>query len=298
LRFVFLPSGEDPDTIIKRYGRPTWDDLVQQPLGLFDVMWQRATGQFDATNPTPEMQAQLSHMLHDQLSHIKDNVLRHAYAQALKQKLYEWGRQKQIPNQAFGESRKPWQPQANGNKRFLPPRAGNTNSVLRPPTMRQTQGQMLAKTWLATILNHPWALGQFADWFAAIPMPDPTWANLRTALLAWWQDIGQNNPDDGDKTLTAQDLEPYLGVNEFEALSAVFLSPATYLHAMFARKGTAMADVQNGLQEMVALAQQAGLTQDLQQWRQTMGTEPSATEWDRLIALSQAAAPNAVDNDE
>ncbi|MDO5658103.1 MAG: DNA primase [Paracoccus sp. (in: a-proteobacteria)] len=86
LRFVLLPSGQDPDDLIRAQGRGAFDALIAQARPLVDLLWQRATeGQdFDS----PERRAALDKILRDAIARIPDDSTRHHYSEALRERRY------------------------------------------------------------------------------------------------------------------------------------------------------------------------------------------------------------------
>ena len=43
LRFALLPSGEDPDTLIKGKGKAAMQSVLDQAIGLSEFLWQSET---------------------------------------------------------------------------------------------------------------------------------------------------------------------------------------------------------------------------------------------------------------
>ncbi|WP_304617249.1 DNA primase [Paracoccus sp. (in: a-proteobacteria)] len=93
LRFVMLPSGQDPDDLIKAAGPGAMGALLDQARPLVDLLWSRETeGQvFDS----PERKAALDRRLSEAIARIPDELTRSHYQQEIRDKrwaLFSGGR--------------------------------------------------------------------------------------------------------------------------------------------------------------------------------------------------------------
>jgi DNA primase len=84
-RFAFLPSGEDPDTLIAGQGREAFQAVLDRALPLDQYLWRLHTAgqRFD----TPEARAGLEEALHQAAGAIQDDTVRRYYRDALDDKL-------------------------------------------------------------------------------------------------------------------------------------------------------------------------------------------------------------------
>ncbi|WCR11887.1 DNA primase [Paracoccus stylophorae] len=87
LRFVMLPSGQDPDDLIKAAGPGAMTELLEQARPLVDVLWARETEghSFDS----PERKAALDRRLHDAIAKIPDELTRRHYTDEIRRKRRE-----------------------------------------------------------------------------------------------------------------------------------------------------------------------------------------------------------------
>ncbi|RJL07680.1 DNA primase, partial [Paracoccus siganidrum] len=87
LRFVLLPSGQDPDDLIRAQGPGAMRALLDQARPLVDLLWSRETeGQrFDS----PERKAALDRRLQEAIARIPDELTRRHYAEEIRRKRWE-----------------------------------------------------------------------------------------------------------------------------------------------------------------------------------------------------------------
>ena len=87
LRFVTLPTGQDPDDLIRAQGPGALQKLLDGARPLVDLLWQREIEgrEFDS----PERRAALDESLRKSIALIPDEATRHHYTAALKERRYE-----------------------------------------------------------------------------------------------------------------------------------------------------------------------------------------------------------------
>ncbi len=76
-RFVFLPDGEDPDTLLRKQGVTTFTEILQQAMGAADLIWQRTLDGGNAQSP--EGRAALRKQLLADCARIQDRDVRAQY---------------------------------------------------------------------------------------------------------------------------------------------------------------------------------------------------------------------------
>jgi DNA primase len=83
IRMMFLPDGEDPDTMVRKVGADGFNQQVTDSITLFDFLIQHLTSQVDMN--TFEGPAQLVHIAKPFLHAINDPILRTRFEQKLAQ---------------------------------------------------------------------------------------------------------------------------------------------------------------------------------------------------------------------
>lgn len=81
IRFLFLPEGEDPDTLIRRHGRDSFAERLEQATPLSEYLFERLTRQVDLASA--EGRARLAWLAEPLLKQVPDGV----YKQMLSQRL-------------------------------------------------------------------------------------------------------------------------------------------------------------------------------------------------------------------
>jgi DNA primase len=205
LQFVTLPTGQDPDDLVKASGRAAMENLLTAPQPLVDRLWHAESTALPLT--TPEARAGLKQRLAEHAQVITDPNTRAQYAQEFRSRF----------DAAFAPQRTPWQPrptQAAGQRgrfdRFRPPEA--------PPSINaRTIGDTginptLARAILAGLLRHPTVILVCSEEIGALKLTDTELNRLRTALI----DAAYDHP--------ALDSERLMAICESDGLAQICLS--------------------------------------------------------------------------
>ena len=151
LRFVHLPSGTDPDQIVRAAGPQAFDDLVSRAIPLTEMIWRIEGG--DRRHETPEAKAALGRRLGERARDIADPVLRRHFQSFVRDRL--WGRA------------------AQGSQTFR----------LAGADARPVDGRRLGQeAVVAAVINHPFLMDD-DDLFLRLDLPEDLDA-LRVALAA------------------------------------------------------------------------------------------------------------------
>ena len=87
LRFCILPTGQDPDDILKEKGAGYMQELLENAVPMVNLLWQRETEGKDFDSP--ERRALLDKSLRTAVMKIRDKSIRHHYGQAIKELRYK-----------------------------------------------------------------------------------------------------------------------------------------------------------------------------------------------------------------
>lgn len=98
LGFVFLPRGEDPDSLIKNNGAHYFQTLLDQARPLGDVLWEYEA--LPHPRKTPEQKALLQKNILDKLKLIQNANVRSLYERDFKNRLYNLFRQARFKSTA------------------------------------------------------------------------------------------------------------------------------------------------------------------------------------------------------
>ena len=173
LRFVELPSGEDPDDVIRAGGRERFEALIENPEPLDARLWRH---EFDAQPlNTPEAWASLKQRLLDHSSQIGHADLARMYREDWLNRFYEERR----PTAATS-----FQPQRRGSfksGRFVPPPrpvGSHARAIAAVGIDAPT-----ARALILGFANYPEELPAHCEQLAAIDIADKSTAKMRDDLV-------------------------------------------------------------------------------------------------------------------
>ncbi len=162
LRFVSLPAGEDPDSVIRQAGRSAFDQMLAAARPLSTVLWESelGAGRLD----TPERRAALERRLMDQIGLIADRTVQGEYRRFLRNRLFDLARQ------------------ARPGARHLPrPRPSFVRDGPEPPP--RSGGRIQRENLFRMILHFPYLIDQVAEELAALEVPESDLDSLRRQIL-------------------------------------------------------------------------------------------------------------------
>ncbi|WND01732.1 DNA primase [Temperatibacter marinus] len=87
LRFVFMPEGDDPDTLIQREGKGAFEKFLDTATPMATMLWETLTHSVDAS--TPERRAGLEKTIFSKLAEIQDEQIKKLYQQDFRNRLFE-----------------------------------------------------------------------------------------------------------------------------------------------------------------------------------------------------------------
>ncbi|HLY56105.1 MAG TPA: DNA primase [Stellaceae bacterium] len=158
LQFAVLPQGEDPDTLLVRFGPVRMREVLAQARPLAEFLWSIEL----ATKPvnTPERRADLSSRLMARAGQIADDTLQREYRSFFRTCLFE----------RIGRSRRGDRRARPGTPEIPPPGL--------PPTRRHREEQ-----FVLVLLKHPHLLDQLVEEFATTPIEAADLDRLRREIV-------------------------------------------------------------------------------------------------------------------
>ncbi|HZK90887.1 MAG TPA: DNA primase [Stellaceae bacterium] len=166
LRFVTLPAGEDPDSLIANSGAAAFADLLRVAKPLAEVLWQIELAA--RSIETPERRADLEHRLMAHAGQIADRSVQAEYRRFLRERLFALGRTGK-PSAARRFPRVPSSP--------IPALRGDAPPP--PPVPGRRQREVL----LGMLLEHPFLVAEAHEEIAALDFPEPELDRLRRGIL-------------------------------------------------------------------------------------------------------------------
>ena len=169
LRFALMPTGQDPDDVLKAQGPGAMSSLLDAAQPMVNLLWQRET---DGKNfDSPERKAALDKALREKIKLIKDPSIRQHYGQAIKD--LRW--------QLFRPA-----PQSRKSRDWRAPPAAHATtraSALAAGPDHITE-QLREAVILAVILQHPDLLPEYEAGLETLRCSNDTTAAIRDAVLA------------------------------------------------------------------------------------------------------------------
>jgi DNA primase len=197
LRFATLPSGEDPDSLIRASGRETFEQVLVAARPLSQLLWELEVGVKAAD--TPERRADLERRLTDDIGLIADRTVRAEYQRLFRNRLFELGRS------AWTGLR--------GQPRSRPTAVRDGTDRGWPRSLRRVWRENLFRL----LLHYPGLIEEVAQEFAVLDVPEPELDGLRREILrseGLWL------------ALDAEALQQHLAQNGFEAIVGALLTPS------------------------------------------------------------------------
>ena len=165
LSFVFLPRGEDPDSLLARAGAAALRACLADPTPLVAMVWRDLTAGRNAA--TPERRAALRQAIDRRVGEIADARVRALYARTFRER---FDRAFGAPRRAFGPGRS--RDGARG-------RGWAAEEAAGPPD----DGARRERLLLVTLLNHPALLPDLAEDLAALEFRAAGMRKLQAALV-------------------------------------------------------------------------------------------------------------------
>jgi DNA primase len=274
LRFAALPAGEDPDTLIARYGAAAMQEAMAQARPLAEVIWtvERKSDSLD----TPERRAALEQRLEAKTRLIADKNVADKYRQFFRERLFATfsaARGARRPGQGRDRGR-------DGGRRYQPGGAGAAILQVPPqnPDPRKVAQRRREEILVATFLIKPALLHELVEDFNALDLTAPDLDKLRRGIINTFA----SHPD-----LDAGALRLHLCQDGFDRAVDGLLSPQIYIHAGFARPEVDIEAARGGWLHLRDLLYQVRLAGEIARAGQGLAEDTSEVPLARLDALRQ-----------
>ncbi len=244
LRFVVLPIGEDPDSLVNsNKGKEMLMNLFENPLSMSDAIWKF---EFDrhACN-TPESITLFQNRLMEKIKKIQNIELRKAYEIFFSNKISETFGYYSNYNKGVTKSNNIYK-----NSRFI---NKNIDSVIsNRPTAKGNNTQVLRRerAIVETIINNPELLVRNDENFAMVPLITEDLDVLRLNLLRFYSQYGVFSSDDFIEHLKVKGF--------YKIIESQFISKgwgeARYIEK-FAKKNSKIEEAEKGWRNAVLIQQ-------------------------------------------
>ena len=176
LRFVFLPDGEDPDSLVLNSNKEHLINIINNPMSMFDFFWKSETENIDMK--TPERRAGFKLLMEKKISLIKDLNVRAEY----KNSLYTYFN-KNIRNSSMFNNTS--QNKTNFNVINIELDKLNADRVNKKMYVNFRE-----KNLIESILNNPELLEKIDEEFSMLVFSNNELGLIRTALIDLYKENG------------------------------------------------------------------------------------------------------------
>jgi DNA primase len=283
LRFALLPSGEDPDSLIRSQGIDALRALLEAAQPLVEILWRSETA--GRRLDTPERQAALKHELFQAAGRIQDGDVKAAYLRAFSQRL-----QNRFAARPLGRGHgRGGTGHFSGNGGRFGKKAGLYGRSQKRPALALSaagrgQPDLLERrrdqVFIAALVNHPQLVHRHAEELTVLPLRDPDLNALFRALvdaLALQQD------------LDSEALKCHLSNQGFAGLLGDLLRSDVYVHGRFAKPDAPLEDADRGVREILGHFSRQRQAVDYSEAGRALAEETSQANLDRLEATKAAA---------
>ncbi len=269
LQFALLPSGQDPDDLVRRSGPDAMMQILGQAVPLSEIIWRQLLA--DHQTDTPERRAGFERAAYERINVVADQTVRDQYRNVFRDRLREMFQPQFKPNRAGGyqAGRKPgWSPgRAGGLGGRNPFRDQGQGAIGTVRPRRALENDTIQeRILLATLINHPNILGHVEDRLGAMNLADSRLDSLRQSALMHLA----HQPD-----LDSQTLKAHLAGLGFAHDLESLLGEDTYVHAAFARPTAEPVKATEGWDNTFGWYQRSGLEAELNQLKESLAINPT-----------------------
>ncbi len=194
LRFAALPSGEDPDLLVRNGGKQAFEPILAAARPLADMLWESEVR--GVARDTPERIARIRSRLIECSQMIADRTVRFEFETLFKKRC------------------DPWQAGRQAGRRSAPRPVMVRDG---PPRPIRSPIKVRCEILFRLLLEFPPLIGETAERLAAIEIPEPELDKLRGEILQ----VATSQPG-----LDASGLRQHLLLNGFAATVERVLSPS------------------------------------------------------------------------
>ncbi len=186
LRFIIMPEGEDPDSLVQKEGRQAIETLIDSASPLVNVLWNNLTG--GVASDTPERRAGLERKIFGALSEIEDENVKKLYQSEFRSRLWDLFKPaKAKGQQTRGGSARPqagtFKKKASGPIQPWQEGGGLKNTAFARGDKGRPLTDRMEKVIILTLVHHPEIMIKYEEEVAHLEFSVPGLDGIRNALL-------------------------------------------------------------------------------------------------------------------
>lgn len=227
VKFAFLPEQHDPDSLIKDEGAAAMQRVLDNAIGIFDMMWAEESKGRNFTQP--EDKAGFRAALEKRARLISNMTVQEFFVYEINQKINE-------VFLSFTSGRKNPQGQGFARGGMFKKQTHGIHTPYRPLNVPakpiRTSRLLREKVLVACMINYPELYEDFAEEFGMLEIPNGEYDALRQALVRFLTDALE-----GEIYLDDQAVKQHLIVQGHGKILDAIFDSSLYVHAGFAKPG-------------------------------------------------------------
>ena len=268
LRFVILPEGEDPDSLVKKNGPAAMQEYLGLATSLSDTLWLMETA--GQKLETPEERAWLESRLRDRAKQIQDATVQRHYLTEFRDRLWKQFRHNQSTR--TGKI----------GTHMVQSLQLDEKSGVETQIDRRYLGEAIL---IFTLINHPELFDHAGENLGTIAFSDPELDNLRQEVLKILA-----SPEFDGQGIDAEALENKLGLTGFSALLCGPMRRQVLNHASFARPDEHLDAARIGWDQQFRIFRRDQLLEEIRVTEERLKKDLSRQNFELLKVLKQSVA--------
>jgi DNA primase len=272
LRFIQLPQGEDPDSLMRQGMRSTFETLLVKATPLSDFLWQTET--YGKNFETPEKKALLQKNLFENARIIKDSSVQKFYLEDFERKLID---SKLKAGFSYLKSAK-----------YTKKEDGGAFMSFKKTPLPLDPSFIQLKILFATIINYPQILQEVAEPFASLEIEDKQLSGLRDEIF-----FAINEKSD----LDGLGLKHHLKKAGYDEVLSKILCNGVYVHAAFSTPQSSVIKALIGWKEIWKhLCETKFLAKDMKTIQKQLSNTMSKDIWSKMRYLNELTKTNKLEH--
>jgi DNA primase len=240
VKFAFLPEQHDPDSLIKEEGMQAMQKVIDQSIGIFDMMWMEEAK--DRNFAQPETKAGFRASLEKRARQIADMTVQEFFIYEINQKINDvFLSFKSGKNATSGFTSK-------NKNNFQKKKINPQDLSYRPMNMQakpiKVSKLLREKVLMAAIINYPELFEEFGEALGMVHIPNEDYEQLRRALISFLTEA-----EEQELHLDDQAVKQHLSQTGYGKILDAIFDKSLYLHAGFAKPGQPLETVRQGWRE-------------------------------------------------